>query len=124
MVNNFSSHILTWMNTRKKWQEAELLTKNYLTAKGYQIIDQNYTIRWGELDIIAEKKDIRIFIEVKEVDHILDLHDYITSKKIATLTKTIGHFNQEYPTKKQLRIDLVFVKQNNILHHYENITNN
>ena len=36
-----------------------------LTAKGYQILERNYRCRTGEIDIIAERCDELIFIEVK-----------------------------------------------------------
>jgi Holliday junction resolvase-like predicted endonuclease len=112
------------MNKRKRWYQAENITKNYLIENWYKILHQNYTIRWWELDIVAEKENNRIFIEVKEVDQTNDLHDYISKKKLQTIYKTINFFNHEYPSNKQLRIDLVFVKENNIIHHYKNISNN
>lgn len=112
------------MNKRKRWYQAEHIAKEYFIKQWYKILHQNYTIRWWELDIIAEKENNRIFIEVKEVEQTNDLHNYISTKKLQTIYKTIQFFNQEYPTNKQLRIDLVFVKQNLIIHHYENISNN
>lgn len=112
------------MNKRKRWYQAEHIVKEYLLKKWYKILHQNYTIRWWELDIVAEKENNRIFIEVKEVNNTEDLHNYISKKKIQTIIKTIQFFNNEYPTNKQLRIDLVFIKENTILHHYQNISNN
>jgi Holliday junction resolvase-like predicted endonuclease len=112
------------MNKRKRWYQAENRVKQYLIENDYNILHQNYTIRWWELDIIAEKGNSRIFVEVKEVNQTEDLHNYISKKKRQTLYKTIQYFNHDYPTQKQLRIDLVFVKENAIIHHYENISNN
>jgi putative endonuclease len=109
---------------KKKGKEAELLVADYLVNLGYNIIEQNYTIRGGEIDIIAEKKNIRTFVEVKAVDHTEDLLDYLTPRKQATLIRTLIRFNYEHPTDKQISLDLVFVKQNTIIHHYPNITNN
>ena len=37
----------------------------YLKFRGYEIIDRNYKTRFGEIDIIAKKKNIIAFIEVK-----------------------------------------------------------
>ena len=37
----------------------------YLRKKRYRIIDRNFYIRGGELDIIAEKGGTTVFIEVK-----------------------------------------------------------
>lgn len=112
------------MNKRKFWYKAEHLVKEYFIKQWFKILHQNYTIRWWELDIIAEKENNRVFVEVKDVEQTTDLHNYISTKKLQTIYKTIQFFNNEYPTNKQLRIDLVFVKQNTIIHHYENISNN
>lgn len=43
----------------------EKLAVNYIKNKGYGILDCNYRTKLGELDIIAKKEDIIIFIEVK-----------------------------------------------------------
>ena len=112
-------------NQRKeKGKEAELLVADYLVHQGYIIIAQNYTIRGGEIDIIVEKDHIRTFVEVKSVDKTEDLLDYITAHKKSSLLRTLTRFNYEHPTSYQISLDLVFVKQNTILHHYQNITNN
>jgi putative endonuclease len=39
----------------------------YLESKGFRIVERNYLRKWGEIDIVAEKPDILIFIEVKTV---------------------------------------------------------
>lgn len=38
---------------------------NYLRKKRYEILGMNYRCRLGELDLIARKKDILVFVEVK-----------------------------------------------------------
>ncbi|MFA5360184.1 MAG: YraN family protein [Patescibacteria group bacterium] len=43
----------------------EILAKNYLIRHGYKIIDTNVKLSYQELDIIALKDDLIIFIEVK-----------------------------------------------------------
>lgn len=54
------------MNNRRKVgtayeKEAVLFLKN----KGYEIIEQNYYCRYGEIDIIARESDYLVFVEVK-----------------------------------------------------------
>ena len=39
----------------------------YLLGKGYQIVERNYTKKWGEIDVIAGKAGKLFFIEVKSV---------------------------------------------------------
>jgi putative endonuclease len=43
---------------------------------GYSILERNYTKKWGEIDIIAQKNEKRYFIEVKskQVESNFDFH--------------------------------------------------
>lgn len=43
----------------------EIIAKNYLIRHGYKIIDSNVKLSYQELDIVARKLDLTIFIEVK-----------------------------------------------------------
>jgi putative endonuclease len=47
----------------------ELIVANRLTKQGFQIIDTNYLMKWGEIDIVAREKETLHFIEVKTVSH-------------------------------------------------------
>jgi putative endonuclease len=40
----------------------------FLIKKGFAIIERNYLKKWGEIDIVAKKKNIFHFIEVKSVE--------------------------------------------------------
>lgn len=46
-------------------KRGELIARKYLLENDYYIIDTNYRNKIGEIDIIASKNDILIFIEVK-----------------------------------------------------------
>ena len=37
----------------------------YLRKKGYRILERNYVGKWGEMDIIAKKRNLIAFVEVK-----------------------------------------------------------
>ncbi len=37
----------------------------YLSDRGYEILARNYTVRYGELDIVAKKDGLVSFVEVK-----------------------------------------------------------
>ncbi|MFA5995966.1 MAG: YraN family protein [Patescibacteria group bacterium] len=45
--------------------DGEHLATNYLKEKGYNILDTNFFVRWGEIDIIAQKNNTIYFFEVK-----------------------------------------------------------
>lgn len=50
---------------RKIGKLAEDLAASDLKQKGYQIIERNFSNRFGEIDIIAKDKDTLVFVEVK-----------------------------------------------------------
>jgi len=45
----------------------EEIASNYLKSRGFKILDRNYLQKWGEIDIVARKKNKLYFIEVKTV---------------------------------------------------------
>ena len=53
------------MNTKLlgKWGEEQ--AANYLRSKKYEIISAGYRTRYGEIDLIAKKKNMIVFVEVK-----------------------------------------------------------
>lgn len=46
-------------------RQGELLAKNYLLNEGYKIITTNFKYQKLELDIIALKNEVLVFVEVK-----------------------------------------------------------
>src|SRR3989344_603197 len=44
---------------------AENIAARHLKENGYDILDKNYRKPWGEIDIIAKKVGVIIFVEVK-----------------------------------------------------------
>ncbi len=48
-----------------KGEAGELSAINYIKEKGYIIAERNYHSRYGEIDIIAKKDSLYVFIEVK-----------------------------------------------------------
>jgi putative endonuclease len=53
------------MYKENKGYEYEEIAKKYLIKNNYKIIEQNFSSKFGEIDVIATKDDILCFIEVK-----------------------------------------------------------
>ncbi|MCX6751884.1 MAG: YraN family protein [Candidatus Nomurabacteria bacterium] len=53
--------------TQKTGEIGENIAVKFLMKHGFLILDRNYTKKWGEIDIIAEKENKLYFIEVKSV---------------------------------------------------------
>ena len=46
-------------------QRSETLAAEFLASQGYRILERQFTIRGGEIDIVAERDDSVAFVEVK-----------------------------------------------------------
>jgi Holliday junction resolvase-like predicted endonuclease len=64
-------------------------------------------------------------IEVKTVNDIDDLDNYVTPKKIWFLQRTLENYLQNIDESwiEYIRMDVVFVKNDKILEIYEDVTN-
>jgi Holliday junction resolvase-like predicted endonuclease len=103
----------------------EELVKQHYIHNGYELIKWNYTIQWWEIDLLMKKWWELVVIEVKTVNHIDELDNYITDKKIWFLQRTLENFLQNIDESwiEDIRMDVVFVKNDKILEIYEDVTN-
>src|SRR3989344_2196092 len=53
--------------TQKIGEIGENIATRFLMKRGFSVLDRNYTKKWGEIDIVAEKDNKLYFIEVKSV---------------------------------------------------------
>ena len=53
--------------TQKTGEIGENIAIKFLVKQGFTILDRNYTKKWGEIDIVAEKDSKLYFVEVKSV---------------------------------------------------------
>lgn len=56
---------MKYMDNTKTGNYGEDLAYKYLQKMGYKIIERNYRIRGGEIDIVAREGDTLVFVEVK-----------------------------------------------------------
>ena len=93
---------------------------DYLSDLGFQIIERNYTLRGGEIDIIALKDEVLHFIEVKSGSSYDPLYN-ITPKKLQFVINTAHRFMQKKNLNMAFQIDGLSV-QNGVCKLVENIT--
>ena len=113
------------MDKKQIWYKNEELVKQHYLSNWYEIIKNNYTIQWWEIDLLMKKWGELVVIEVKTVNHIDELDNYIAPKKIWFLQRTLEKFLQNIDESwiEYIRMDVVFVKNNQILEIYEDVTN-
>lgn len=100
------------VNPTAKFGE-DLATK-FLQRKGFKILERNFGIRYGEIDIIAldYKENSLVFIEVKTrtSNNFGTPLESITSRKIDSLVKTAQFYKLTHPLlPENLRIDAISV---------------
>ena len=113
------------MSTNKEiWYQNEQLVKGFYEKKGFTCLYSNFTIRWGELDLIVQKGKNLVIVEVKTVNAVEELDGYITPRKIQAMERTLETYLQKYDFDyDEVSFDVVFVKDGKILEQYENVTN-
>lgn len=100
------------MNKRNIGNKGEDLACQYIKKLGYQILERNYQIRGGEIDIIAKKDGELIFFEVKtRYSHQYGLpEESITTYKIKSLLKSAKFYIQNINWGNQpYRIHLIAI---------------
>lgn len=107
-------------NTVEKGRSAEKVVAKYLLSKGWEICEMNFTIRGGEIDIIAKKKDMLIFVEVRSWKKNYwpggTPLETITPAKIKHIIKTAKFYiKQKHISlqKIQVRFDVAALTENN-----------
>lgn len=94
-------------------QQGEEIAANYLQHQGYQILDRNYHSRFGEVDLVAEKDDVVVFVEVKartSVSFGLP-EESVTTEKLAKIYDTALLWLQDHPEKSDdWRVDVIAIQ--------------
>jgi len=103
------------MNQREKGNIGETEVCNYLENLNYKIIKRNYTIKGGEIDIIAEKDEIIAFVEVKtrKKNSLVSGIESINLSKKLRIMKTAQHYFMNNVCELQPRFDIAIVETTN-----------
>lgn len=100
------------MDNTKTGNYGEDLACEYLKKKGYAIIERNYRIRGGEIDIVVRDGETLVFVEVK-TRYSRDFGppaESMTFWKIRALLKTAKFYVQKVNWgDKEYRLDFVGV---------------
>lgn len=108
-------------NKRQIGSKKEHIAAQYLQEKGYHILDMNYQVRQGEIDIVAKKDEYLIFTEVKYRRNNASGHalEAVTMAKQRQVCKTaLFYLNQKKlnPDDCAIRFDVVGITGSKITH--------
>lgn len=92
----------------------EQVAQNYLKQHGYTILATNWCSGKNELDIVAEKDDMLVVVEVKSRSTATFEHpkDAITNAKIRRIVQATNDFIEIRNIDKEVRFDVVAVLPN------------
>lgn len=93
---------------------AENLATRYLEKKGYAILELNYRKPWGEIDIIAKKEGILVFVEVKANRKIIAGFEpelRANNSKIIKVVRTARTYlaEKKYSSVQEWQIDVISI---------------
>lgn len=99
------------MNIGKTGLEGEKRVANYLRKNGFSVIKQNYTCKYGEIDIIAQTPEYILFVEVKtrKQNSLISGVEAVDSFKQNRILKTAQDFLQKTECELQPRFDVAEV---------------
>jgi len=99
---------------------AEDIAATYLKMKGYKILERRYKTPYGEIDLIARKKDIIAFVEVKARKTLDQALESITPKMRERISQAAGLYTQTVTEDVGFRFDVMAVYPPLTLHHLDN----
>jgi len=97
---------------RKLGDFAERIAAEHLASKGYRIRETNHRTRYGETDIIAQKDDTLVFVEVRcrrgnRMGTAAESLSLSKQRRLVNLAEAYGLGDESLPPGR--RIDLVAV---------------
>lgn len=97
---------------RKAGNIGEDAVCGFLARHGYEIIKRNFTVRGGEIDIIAEKADIIAFVEVKTrtIGSMTSAEEAVDLRKQRLIIRTAKAYLQNVAQPLQCRFDVATVE--------------
>ncbi len=89
----------------------ERLARQHLLAHGYDVIETNFRTREGEIDLIARRDGVLIFVEVRtrRGTAMGSAAESVDSRKQAHLLAVAHAYLQQHPTHGDLRLDVIAV---------------
>ena len=87
----------------------------YLQERGFTILETNYRVAGGEIDVIAQQAELGVFVEVKtRTSHHFNLSQVITPTKIKRISNAAKHYIAYVSTQEcAWRFDVALVEQSN-----------
>ncbi len=107
---------MTYNNAKKIGYDGENAVCEFLKKHDYEIVKRNFTIKGGEIDIIAMKENVVAFVEVKtrKPNSLSCGEEAITYSKKRLLVKTAQAYVDKFGQDNQIyRFDVAVLTMEN-----------
>lgn len=98
---------------------AESRAAAYLIAKGYRILARRFRTPVGEIDIIALRRKVLVFVEVKARNTLDDAAEAVTERSKLRIVAAAEYWLSQHPddVMSEMRFDAVLVAPGTIPRH-------
>jgi putative endonuclease len=98
---------------------AESRAAAYLIAKGYRIVARRWRSAVGEVDIVARRRNLLAFVEVKARDRLDDAAEAVSERQRRRIAAAAAAWLAEHPedATSDIRFDAVLVAPGRIPRH-------
>ena len=89
----------------------ETVAEKFYLKSGYRVLEKNYTVRGGEIDLIVENRKFLVFVEVKTRRNLQFGYpsEAVNEQKIQHMRCAATRYLSGRPTKKEIRFDVIEV---------------
>ena len=105
---------------QKTGREGEAAACDFLIGKGYEILETNYRYKRSEIDIIARKAQLLVFVEVKTKSYSSFGYpeEAVGTRKAQKVIEGAENYIYEHNWEKNIRFDIIAIdnSSNEILH--------
>lgn len=106
---------MTPLNRRARGTDGEDIACEYLVLQGIRIVERNFRLHRGEIDIVAREGEYLVFCEVKsrESDECGRPEHALTPAKVRQIRKVAGGYLARHALREQAcRFDVVAIRFN------------
>ena len=98
-------------NKLKTGQDGENLAAKFLEAKGFEIVARNYRYRKAEIDLIVQKDDWLLFVEVKtrSATNFGEPESFVSMKQVNRIIDAAEAYIYANDWNGHIRFDIVSV---------------
>ena len=95
-------------------KKGEEEAQQFLRRLGFSILEQNWRFNKGEIDIIAQKENLLVFVEVKTRSSIVFglPQDFVKHSQVKKVIEVANAYVDQMDWQGEIRLDIIAIHQN------------